>query len=106
MVKFVGNLEQGGILIRSRLELHDDPSPTSIALALYLHQALHALQLLLLFLDDLPFHFLRTRPRPYRFHLDLDLLNLRGELDGDAKEGDEPEQNDEENPNRYGEWDS
>ncbi len=102
LVQFVGDLEQGGILIGSRLKLHDHASPAPEALALHLHQPFDTLELLLLLLYDFPLHLLGTGSWPYGLYLDLHLLNLRGELNGDPREGDETEQEDEKDSHRNG----
>ena len=96
LVELVGDQQQHGIWIDADVEFEGDDSATVVALAGHQHQSLDAFELFLLALDDLLLDFFWTSARPYGRDRDDRAVNVWGELNGDAEEGYQAEQRDEE----------
>ena len=102
LLEAVGHLYQLGVEIGARPELQGDGGDALLALAVYLREAGHGLQLVFLLVHYLAFHLEGTRPPPRGGHGDLEALHVGGELHRYPEKGDEAEDEDEDDADQDG----
>ena len=98
LVHFVGGSQQRLVRVGADFEHQVDVGVTIATFAVHLLQAVEILELLLLHVDDLTFHFDRAGSLPAGLDGHFRHVHVGGQLDGDAKEGQKTEKHEQNHP--------